>query len=231
MKTITTLTASAVAALALLAGCGGNDSSDESGPAAADTSTSTAAGTGATGAASEQVAVTVPLDSEAGSDQYGSAQLVRLDEGATQVVVELYDGPRTEQAAAIVAGTCDDPADTVYELQELNDGRSATRVDASLDEILQSGSAIRVGSESDVTCGDLASAAASSASRTPGSDDAYATGFQVCSHLDVGRVTTLAGIDRDDLEQVGSWFSGQLDPEFRDGALAGCRAALQGTGS
>ncbi len=71
--------------------------------------------------------------------QYGEATLTALDRNTTQVILELFDGPEQPQAAHLHDGTCRDPGEVVHELNTLDNGRSQTRVDAALEELVKAG--------------------------------------------------------------------------------------------
>ncbi len=119
------------AAVLIVAGCGGGD------------------GSGAAGSANEPEvdqtepfeprSITLELSEREAEGQYGEATLTAVDEETTQVVLELFDGPERRQAAHLHQGTCRDVGKVVHELNALDNGRSATRVDASLEKIVDAG--------------------------------------------------------------------------------------------
>ena len=105
--------------------------------------------------------VTAALDELNGSGQSGTATLSALGEDRTRVVVQL-NGPSEEaQPAHIHRGTCDtlDPA-PAFPLETLENGRSDSEVNASLDDLQSDDYAINVHrseaeAETYVACGDL----------------------------------------------------------------------------
>ena len=147
-----------VAFLLALAGCGGGDNGGDG------------AGAGETGGAETQTPeegaggdrnVTASLDELNGSGQTGTATLSAVGEDRTRVVVQVSNAPDEAQPAHIHKGSCDelDP-NPAFPLESLENGRSNTVVDASLDDLQASAYAINVHkseaeAETYVACGDL----------------------------------------------------------------------------
>ena len=99
-------------AAASFAGCGGGDESDGGNE------------------------LTVELTEQAGSAQDGTATFTSTEAGKTRVVVELSSPPAAAQPAHIHPGTCQqlDPT-PAYALSNVQDGKSATTLPVSLDEL------------------------------------------------------------------------------------------------
>ena len=147
-----------VAFLLTLAGCGGGDNGGDG------------AGAGETGGAETQTPeegaggdrnVTASLDELNGSEQTGTATLSAVGEDRTRVVVQVSNAPDEAQPAHIHKGSCDelDP-NPAFPLESLENGRSNTVVDASLDDLQASAYAINVHkleakAKTYVACGDL----------------------------------------------------------------------------
>ncbi len=86
---------------------------------------------------------------ERGDGQYGEATLTELGEGQTQLILELFDGPEEQQMAHVHEGTCDDLGPIRHDLNQLDNGRSQTRVDARLNKLLEGDFAVDVHSSDD----------------------------------------------------------------------------------
>lgn len=104
-----------LALLSLAPGCGGDDEG----------------GGGEAGAE----AVEVELAEQNDSGQSGTATLEPAGEGMTRVTLELSDAPDAPQPVHIHSGSCEELGDVAYPLTNLEDGRSETTVEASLDEL------------------------------------------------------------------------------------------------
>ncbi len=132
-----------VIALVFSAGCGGGDEGEAAGdrdrPEVDQTEPF------------EARSITLELSEREAEGQYGTATLTALDRQTTQVVLELFDGPERPQAAHLHNGTCRTVGEVVHELNALDSGRSATRVDASLEEIVDAGLVVGVHASEDAT--------------------------------------------------------------------------------
>ncbi len=104
-------------------------------PETAETETGEAGGLGG------KNAITIELAEQNDSGQQGRATLTRID-GKTEVTVELFDGPEGPQPVHVHAGTCEELGDIAYPLNDLEHGRSSTRVDAPLEELVSGEKAI-----------------------------------------------------------------------------------------
>lgn len=141
-RTLITL-GSILSAFALgLSACGGDDNDNDN------------------AGAPDDAAVTVEMDEQNDSGQSGSATLTFIDEGTTEVVLELLDGPDNPQPVHVHAGSCDELGDVAYPLNDLEDGRSSTQLEASLDELTGGDFAINAHQSADeietyTACGDV----------------------------------------------------------------------------
>jgi hypothetical protein len=105
--------------LALLAGCGGDD---------------------------ERQTVTVQMEEQMGSTQFGEAVLVELDGSRTRIEISVgLGGADGTQPVRIVRGTCDDDSpEPIHALEDVVEGESVSEIDLSPDELLGRGYAITV---------------------------------------------------------------------------------------
>ncbi len=133
-----------VIGLIFASGCGGGDEGEAAGgdrPEADQTEPF------------ETRSITLELSEREAEGQYGEATLTAVDPETTEVVLELFDGPEQRQAAHLHQGTCRDVGEVVHELNVLDNGRSATRVDASLEEIVDAGLVLGVHPSADGSSG------------------------------------------------------------------------------
>ena len=100
-----------VALLAGLVGCGGSDN------------------------ASDSDRLTLELVEQNESNQSGAAMFERLDDGGTLIVLELTNPPDVSQPAHVHFGTCDDLGDPLVPLTAVEDGRSETETQTSLERL------------------------------------------------------------------------------------------------
>jgi hypothetical protein len=105
--------------------------------------------------------IAVPLSELAGSGQSGTATLIPVGDGRTQVVVKVDDPPAEAQPAHVHPGTCADldplPA---YALSSVEGGESDTTLDVSLDDLREGDFAINVHRSAEeirvsVACGEI----------------------------------------------------------------------------
>ncbi len=106
--------------------------------------------------------LTVELSEQSDSGQSGEATLTPVDETTTEVEVDLTGGPDNAQPAHIHTGTCAELGDVAYPLEDLEDGRSQTQVDVSLDELRDGEFAINAHRSADeievyTACGEISS--------------------------------------------------------------------------
>ena len=148
-----------VAFVLALAGCGGGDNGGGDGEGAGETGGAETQ-TPEEGAGGDRN-VTATLDDLNDSGQTGTATLSSVGEDRTRVVVQVSNAPEEAQPAHIHKGTCDelDPS-PAFPLESLENGRSNTVVEASLDDLQATAYAINVHkSEAEantyVACGDL----------------------------------------------------------------------------
>ena len=100
-----------VASLVAIVGCGGDDS------------------------ASQDDRLTLELVEQNDSGQSGTATFERLDSDATRIVLELTNPPDASQPAHVHFGTCDDLGDPLVPLTAVEDGRSETETQTSLERL------------------------------------------------------------------------------------------------
>jgi hypothetical protein len=105
-------------------------------------------------ASSSDEALTLTLAEQAGSGQSGTATLTADGDDRTRVVVELSNPPGPSQPSHVHSGSCDNIGDVVAPLESLDDGRSESLVELSLDELRRGGLIVhahRSGAESKVS--------------------------------------------------------------------------------
>jgi hypothetical protein len=218
---------SIVCAVVLLigAGCGGNDELTHD-----DLREQPDA---ATGAASDRLdSLKVGLAERSGSGQYGVATLTRIGDESSELVLELFDGPARLQAAAVREGTCDSPGKIVFELNDLEHGRSATRIGGGLPDLIRKDLVIVVREttdrESEVSvCSELDARRSPDVPSPAAAADGVRLGKELCRRLDTGSLTRVFGGSPDDLEAIARELASTLRPELRPGAVDGCLAALR----
>src|SRR5437879_12338441 len=88
--------------------------------------------------------VRITLIDENGSGEDGSAQITDMGDGTTKVELIMMNGPEgVDQPAGIHEGTCANlDADTVYSLDDVQDGQSTTVVKASLADLTRQKNAL-----------------------------------------------------------------------------------------
>ncbi len=111
LRTVALVAVSLVAA----AGCGGDDDGEGAG----------------------EDRLTVDLVEQNDSGQSGTATFTTLDDGGTSIVLELTNPPPAPQPAHVHSGSCDDLGDPVVPLTAVEDGRSETETDMSLESLTQ----------------------------------------------------------------------------------------------
>ena len=100
-----------VASLVGIVGCGGDDS-----PSLDDR-------------------LTLGLVEQNDSGQSGTATFEQLDDGTTLIVLELTNPPDVSQPAHVHFGTCDDLGDPLVPLTAVEEGRSETETQTSLERL------------------------------------------------------------------------------------------------
>ena len=100
-----------VASLVAVVGCGGSDSAPDSDR------------------------LNLDLVEQIDSGQSGTATFERLDDGGTLIVLELTNPPDVAQPAHVHFGTCDDLGDPLVPLTAVEDGRSETETQTSLERL------------------------------------------------------------------------------------------------
>ena len=220
------IAALAAAGVLTLAGCGGDDARTlDSGE------TGGVAGTVAEAAESVRNAFKVGLGERAGSGQYGSVTATSLGDEASQVVVELYDGPGSTQYAAIHQGTCRNLGDVELELTDVERGRSATRIERSLDRIRSGDYSVVVRESSDessdvVACGELDERRALGRAREAASD-AEALAQSLCADVPAADLQRVFGWTTDDLRRVAEELTRNVESAERDAVIDACIEELE----
>jgi hypothetical protein len=79
--------------------------------------------------------LTLQLAEQASSGQEGSATFTSLGAGRTRIVLELTSPPDLPQPAHVHSGSCDDLGDPVVALSDVEEGRSETEADMSLEQL------------------------------------------------------------------------------------------------
>lgn len=105
------------ALIAAVAGCGGGSNDEDI-------------------AATELV---VELVEQGGSGQTGTATFTAREDGRTRILLELTNPPDLPQPAHVHSGTCDDLGDAVVALTSVDQGRSDTVADMSLESLERGG--------------------------------------------------------------------------------------------
>lgn len=76
------------------------------------------------------------LSEQNASGQAGTATFTSLGDGRTQIILELTNPPEVPQPAHVHSGSCRDLGPPVITLANVEDGRSVTETDTSLDELV-----------------------------------------------------------------------------------------------
>ena len=77
------------------------------------------------------------LTEQNGSAQEGTATFTPLGTARTSIVLELTNPPDVPQPAHVHSGSCDDLGDPVVALANVEDGRSETEADMSVDQLVE----------------------------------------------------------------------------------------------
>lgn len=80
---------------------------------------------------------TVRLAEQNGSGQSGTATFIPVDGNRTRIVLELTNSPSVPQPAHVHNGSCDDLGDPLVALTSVEDGRSETEAEMSLERLGQ----------------------------------------------------------------------------------------------
>ena len=120
-----------------------------------------AVATGCSGS-DERQPVTVAMEEQSGSTQFGDAVLTDVGESRTRIDLSVGNAGRT-QYARLFRGSCDDlGAGPVYALADVVEGESTTELDVPLDDLVGGGYAIAVHQLPDTlrlaVCGELPAA-------------------------------------------------------------------------
>jgi hypothetical protein len=81
--------------------------------------------------------LTVRLAEQNGSGQPGTATFIPVDGDRTRIVLELTNPPGVPQPAHVHYGSCDDLGDPLVTLTSVEDGRSETEAEMSLERLAQ----------------------------------------------------------------------------------------------
>ena len=81
--------------------------------------------------------LTLQLTEQAGSGQEGTATFTSVGAARTRIVLELTNPPDVPQPAHVHSGSCDDLGDPVVALTDVEDGRSETEAEMSVDQLTQ----------------------------------------------------------------------------------------------
>ena len=80
---------------------------------------------------------TVRLAEQNGSGQSGTATFISIDGNRTRIVLQLTNPPGVPQPAHVHNGSCDDLGDPLVALTSVEDGRSETEAEMSLERLAQ----------------------------------------------------------------------------------------------
>ena len=81
--------------------------------------------------------LTLQLTEQNGSEQEGTATFTPIGTARTRIVLELTNPPDVPQPAHVHSGSCDDLGDPVVALANVEDGRSETEADMSVDQLVE----------------------------------------------------------------------------------------------
>jgi hypothetical protein len=81
--------------------------------------------------------LTLELTEQNGSAQEGTATFTPVGVARTRIVLELTNPPDVPQPAHVHSGSCDDLGDPVVALANVEDGRSETEADLSVDQLVE----------------------------------------------------------------------------------------------
>jgi hypothetical protein len=220
----------AVAALVLaLAACGGEDAQDAAGTV--DPGQAAGQAAGAVRDAADNV-LKVGVGERSASGQYGSVTVTKIGAESSEVTVELFDGPGGRQFSAIHSGTCDDIGAMRFELNELNRGRSSTRVATSLDELGSSALSVVTRRSADpgspvTACGELDPARALDRDPSAAADDAESLAVEICARVPAADLRNVLGTSDDDLRRLAEELTRELEVEDRDAVIDACLEQLE----
>jgi hypothetical protein len=98
------------------------------------------------GGDNERQTVTVEMEEQMGSTQFGEAVLMELEDSRTRIEISVgLGGADGIQPARIVRGSCDDDSpEPIHALENVMEGESVSEIDLALDELLGRGYAITV---------------------------------------------------------------------------------------
>lgn len=91
------------------------------------------------GSAVDTQSSTVRLTEQNGSGQSGTAVFTSLGEEQTRIVLELTSPNVVPQPAHVHSGSCDDLGDVVVPLEDVEDGRSETEAEISVEGLMDEG--------------------------------------------------------------------------------------------
>jgi hypothetical protein len=224
--------AAAVAAALVLAGCGGDEGDALEDAAGVDTGDVAGAVADARDAAEN--ALEVGLGDLGGFGQFGSVSVTSLGENASRVVLELFDGPGRDQYAAIQRGSCDDLGEVVVELSEVERGRSATRVERSLDRLTDGDFSVVVRRAADrdsaaAVCGELDERRAlGSDAATQALSEIEALAARACSGVPAAELQRALGWTPGEVRRVAEELTRNLEVDDRDALIDACIDELEG---